>query len=110
MRAARRLRPEANLGSVAAELTTRWENPEAFQIHAEIDSDRLSRARRILGRRLTVQDTPEAQRVRITVTGQDVEDVRLLIQFGASVTVTAPAEARERIRELATGILQEYSY
>jgi predicted DNA-binding transcriptional regulator YafY len=109
VRAPRRLRPEANLNSVAAELTTRWENPKAFQIQAELDAGQLSRARRILGRRLTVQDTKGAHRVRITVTGQGVEDVRLLLQFGDSVTVTGPAEARERIRELAARILQEYS-
>ena len=108
MRAARRMRPDVTLESVASELTARWENPEAFQIHAELDSTQLSRARRILGRRLTIRDTAGTQRVRITVTARDVEDVRLLLQFGNSVTVTGPAEAREHIREIATQILQKH--
>jgi predicted DNA-binding transcriptional regulator YafY len=109
MRATRRLRPGATLNGIAAELTAHWENPKAFQIHAELDSHQLSRARRILGRRMTIRDTAGAQRVSITVTGRDVEDVRLLLQFGDSVTVTDPAEARMRIRQLATEILQQYS-
>lgn len=108
MRAVRRLRPGMTLDSVATELTARWENPEAFQIHAELDSNQLSRARRILGRRLTIRETAGAQ-VSITLAGRDVEDVRLLLQFGNSVTVTGPTEARERIRQIATQILQRYS-
>ena len=70
MRAARRMRPDVTLESVASELTAYWERPEAFQIHAELDSNQLSRARRILGSRLTIRDTAGAQRVRITVTGR----------------------------------------
>lgn len=109
LRAARRLRPDATLESVAAELTARWENPEAFRIDAELDVDQLGRAKRILGRRLAVRGATGARRVGITVTGRDVEDVRLLLQFGDSVTVTGPAEARDRIRQLATRILREHS-
>jgi predicted DNA-binding transcriptional regulator YafY len=109
MRAARRMRPDVTLESVAGELTARWENQEAFQIHAELDPNQLSRARRILGRRLIIRDTAGARRVRITVTGREPEDVRLLLQFGDSVTVTGPAEARERMRQLATQIVQTHS-
>ncbi|MGI5426768.1 helix-turn-helix transcriptional regulator [Streptomyces sp. CA-179760] len=109
MRAVRRLRPGATLDGVAAELTARWESPDTFQIHAELDSDQLGRARRILGRRLTVRDAAGARRVSIAVAGQNVEAVRLLLQFGDSVTVTGPAEAREHIRQLARQILQQYS-
>jgi len=108
MRAARRTRPDVTLQSVASDLTAHWENPETFQIHAELDTNQLDRARRILGRRLTIQDTAGAHRVRITVSGREVEDVRQLLQFGNSVTVTGPTEARERIRQLATQILQMY--
>ncbi|MCT9140968.1 helix-turn-helix transcriptional regulator [Streptomyces violarus] len=109
MRAVRRLRPGATLDGVAAELTARWENPDTFQIHAELDRDQLGRARRILGRRLTVRDAEGARRVSIAVVGQNVEAVRLLLQFGDSVTVTGPEEARERIRQLTRQILQKYS-
>jgi predicted DNA-binding transcriptional regulator YafY len=103
------MRPDVTLESVAGELTARWENQEAFQIHAELDPNQLSRARRILGRRLIIRDTAGARRVRITVTGREPEDVRLLLQFGDSVTVTGPAEARERMRQLATQIVQTHS-
>ncbi|MEU3147326.1 MULTISPECIES: YafY family protein [unclassified Streptomyces] len=109
MRAAGRLRPGATLKGVAAELTARWENPDSFQIHAELDLDRVGLARRVLGRRLTLRETAGAHRVAITVSGRDVEDVRLLLQFGDSVTVTGPAEAREHIRQLAAQVLQGYS-
>ncbi|HWS36337.1 MAG TPA: WYL domain-containing protein [Actinoplanes sp.] len=90
MRAARRLRPDVTLDSVAAELTAHWENPETFTVHAELDTNQLDRARRILGRRLTVQATTGTRQVSITVACRDVEDVRTLLQFGDSVTVTAP--------------------
>ncbi len=109
MRAARRLRPDATLDSVAAELTADWENPRTFPIHAELDSRHLGRARRILGRKLIVRDTVGEGRVSITVTGRNLEDVRQLLQFGDSLTVTAPEEARERIRQLAEQILQKYT-
>ncbi|MEU4487308.1 WYL domain-containing protein [Streptomyces purpurascens] len=109
MRAVRRLRPGATLDGVAAELTARWENPNTFRIHAELDLDQLGRARRILGRRLTVRDAAGTRRVSIAVTGQNVEVVRLLLQFGDSVTVTDPVEAREHIRQLTRQILQKYS-
>ncbi|MEU1850398.1 WYL domain-containing protein [Streptomyces sp. NPDC019990] len=109
MRAARRLRPDATLDSVAAELTAHWENPRTFPIHAELDSRQLARARRILGSRLVVRDTVGEGRVSITVTGRDLEDVHQLLQFGGSITVTAPAEARERMRQLAAQILRKYA-
>jgi predicted DNA-binding transcriptional regulator YafY len=109
LRAARRLRPDATLDSVAAELTARWDNPAGFPIHAELDASQLGRARRILGRRLAVRDATGPGRVGITVTGRDVEDVRLLLQFGDSVTVTAPAAARERIRWLATRMRENHA-
>ncbi|MFE2276697.1 helix-turn-helix transcriptional regulator [Streptomyces sp. NPDC059454] len=109
MRTVRRLRPGATLESVAAELTASWENSKTLQIHAELASDQVSRARRIFGRRLTTGEAVGAHRVRITVTGRDVEDVRLFLQFGDSVTVTDPPEARERIRQLAAEILRTYA-
>lgn len=109
MRAARRLRPGVTLDSVAAELTAHWENPGSFPIHAELDASQLSRARRILGHRLTVGEPVGAQKVGITLAGRDVEDVRRLLQFGDGVTVTGPAAARDHIRRLAAEILQRYS-
>ncbi|MFJ6572061.1 helix-turn-helix transcriptional regulator [Streptomyces sp. NPDC091292] len=108
MRAARRTRQGATLDGVAAGLTALWENPDAFRIHAELDADHIGTARRILGRRLTVGDTAGAGRVSITVAGRNVEDVRLLLPFGDSVTVTGPPEARARIGQLAADILRTY--
>lgn len=112
LRAPRRLRPDATLDGVAAQLTASWESPDdpdTVLIHAELDADQLGRARRILGRRLTVRDAVDARRVRITVSGRDVEDVRMLLQFGDRVTVTGPAEARERVRQLAAELVELYS-
>ncbi|MFE9248168.1 helix-turn-helix transcriptional regulator [Streptomyces sp. NPDC007088] len=109
IREARRTRPDVTLESVASELTANWENAEGFRIDAELDANQLGRARRVLGRRLTVRDTTATQRIRITVTARDVEDVRPLLQFGDSVTVTGPAEAREHIQEIAAQILRGYA-
>ncbi|MBW1603996.1 WYL domain-containing protein [Streptomyces sp. JJ66] len=109
MRAARRLRPGMTLEGVAAELTARWENPEAVQIRAELDARQLDRARRILGRRLSRWECGGAGRVCMTVTGRSVEDVRMLLPFGDSVTVTGPVEAREHIRHLAAQTLRQHS-
>lgn len=109
MRAARRLRPDVTLDSVAAELTAHWENPGTLAVHAELDTNQLDRARRILGRRLTVRATTGTRQVSITIACRDVEDVRTLLQFGDSVTVTAPAEARDHIRQITTRILRRYA-
>ncbi|MFG2733739.1 helix-turn-helix transcriptional regulator [Streptomyces harbinensis] len=125
LRAARRLRDGATLRGVAAELTERWENPDAYPIHALIDADQRDRARRILGRQLTVEGGEGGEggegerggdgsgrrpaRLRITVRGRSVEDVRRLLAFGATVTVTGPPEARERMRQLAAEILRAHS-
>ncbi|WP_320776336.1 helix-turn-helix transcriptional regulator [Streptomyces sp. CRN 30] len=112
LRVPRRLRPEATLNSVAAQLTASWESPDGpdtVRIHAELDADQLDRARRILGRRLTVQDAVDSRRVRITLSGRNVDDVRMLLQFGDRVTVTGPPAARERVRQLAAELLRTHA-
>ncbi|MET8869905.1 hypothetical protein ABZW11_43820 [Nonomuraea sp. NPDC004580] len=78
-------------------------------MHAVLQACQLERARRILGSRLTVHPPEDADEVAITVTYQDVEGVRQLLQFAESITVTGPATARARLRELATRTLQHYS-
>ncbi|QQN79620.1 helix-turn-helix transcriptional regulator [Streptomyces sp. XC 2026] len=108
VRAARRLRPGAELAGVAAELTAHWENPGGFPIRAEVDPERLGVARRMLGRRLVIGEAVAGGRVSVTVNGRNVEDVRLLLPFGGSLTVTGPAQARERMRELAEEIRAVY--
>ncbi|GIE76436.1 hypothetical protein Aph02nite_23860 [Actinoplanes philippinensis] len=75
----------------------------------DLDAGQLTRARRILGRRLTIRGPAGARQVSITVTGRDVEDVRMLLPFGNGITVTGPAEAREHIRRIAEQILQVYA-
>ncbi|GAA3850604.1 helix-turn-helix transcriptional regulator [Streptomyces sedi] len=109
MRAARRHRQGATLAGVAAELTARWENPEEFTIHAVLEARQLGRARRLLGSRLAGVGEASGPWVDITVNARHVEDVRMLLPFGASVTVTAPAEARARVRELAVEISRNHS-
>ncbi|SOD64349.1 Predicted DNA-binding transcriptional regulator YafY, contains an HTH and WYL domains [Streptomyces zhaozhouensis] len=108
VRAPRRHRPDATLAGVAAELTARWENPEDFTIHATLEARHLGKARRLLGSRLAGVGEANGPWVGITVNGRGVEDVRLLLPFGGSVTVTGPPEARARVRQLAAELLDHH--
>ncbi|GAA2281127.1 hypothetical protein GCM10010145_60740 [Streptomyces ruber] len=110
MRAPRRLRPATTLADVAAELTSRWETTDAVRVHGRLAVRQLDRARRILGSRLTVRPPGgegEKEAV-ITVACREIEDVRQLLPFADDLTVTAPPEARDRIRELAARISRRY--
>lgn len=108
MRTPRRLRPGATLQRVVAELTAGWESTEAVRIEAVLDTAQVERAQRILGTRLTVHIPGDGERVRVTVACRVVDDVRQLLQFADHLTVTGPAEARERIRDLAARMLELY--
>ncbi|MEU1982442.1 WYL domain-containing protein [Nocardia sp. NPDC019395] len=108
LRTPRRLRPGATLQEVSAELSAGWENTGAVRVEAELSAGQLERAKRILGTRLTVHNPDAVDRVDITVACRVVEDVRQLLQFADDLTVTGPAEARERLRELAAATLRRY--
>ncbi|MGE2735951.1 helix-turn-helix transcriptional regulator [Mycolicibacterium vaccae] len=96
------------LADVAGQLTSHWQTGDTFDVHALLDAEQLERARRILGSRLTADEPAEPGFVRLTVACRDVEDVRQLLPFAGSLTVTAPAAARTRMRDLAREIAARY--
>jgi predicted DNA-binding transcriptional regulator YafY len=108
LRTARRLRPGMRLAAVAAELTSGWETDGDLEVHLSIQGYQVERAQRILGSRLALGEpepdgtTPGVLRCRV------LEDVRQLLPFADSATVTGPPEARERIKELAQQIIDHY--
>lgn len=107
-RTPRRTRPGVKLTDMVAELTSHWETVDAIRIHAILHTRQLDRARRLLGSRLTVRHTETEKRVNITVACREIEDVRQLLPFAGSVTVTEPPEARDRIQALAREMLNQY--
>ncbi|PRY54748.1 helix-turn-helix transcriptional regulator [Glycomyces artemisiae] len=108
LRTARRLREGAALAAVAAELTSGWESAGDLEVRLRIQEYQVGRARRILGSRLSMGG-PEADGWRSAVLRCRVlEDVRQLLAFGNTATVTGPPEAVARVQELAREILDHY--
>ena len=81
---------------------------EGIDVHARLRSSRVDLARRILGSRLIAVDDPGAEWVTIVVRYPEVESVRQLLQFGDHIRVTAPAEAIDRIRDLAAQLWENH--
>jgi predicted DNA-binding transcriptional regulator YafY len=108
--APRRLRPGASLDSVVEQLARNLEQPkETVVVTAELHRSRLDIARRILGSRLTaVEDSADADTVKISVEYVEIGGVRQLLQFGDSLEVTAPEEARRLVVDLSRAILSRY--
>ena len=106
----RRLRPGETLASVSASLAASFEQPEGtVAVVSELDRRRLDLAERILGSRLSaIDDGHTAGTVRITVTYAQIGGVRQLLQFGDSVNVLGPPEARSLIVDLARGIVARH--
>ncbi|QPA00636.1 transcriptional regulator [Streptomyces violascens] len=112
----RRLRPGISLADAVAELTTGWETAAGLRIHGLLAARHAERARRILGSRVTVHrtgegpaPTPGPDQVAITLSCRDLEEVRQLLPFGADLLITAPPEARSRLRELAAEVVSQYA-
>jgi predicted DNA-binding transcriptional regulator YafY len=105
---ARSLRADATLASVGRDLSAAVEKQDGVTITATLSKDRLALARRILGSRLTTSRPLDAEQVEITVTYDQVESVRQLLQFGAHLRVTAPPEARTLARDAAAAITALY--
>ena len=97
----RRLRAEADLASISRELIERLERGGSIAIAALLDTDRLDLARRILGSRLRTAGPADDQRTRITVSYEELEAVRQLLQFAEHLVIIDPPEAADRLRELA---------
>ncbi|WP_291474899.1 WYL domain-containing protein [Corynebacterium sp.] len=108
--APRRLRPGASLDSVVEQLARNLEQPkETVVVTAELHRSRLDIARRILGSRLTaVEDSADPDTVKISVEYTEIGGVRQLLQFGNSIEVTAPEEARRLVVDLSRAILSRY--
>ncbi|MFZ2273232.1 helix-turn-helix transcriptional regulator [Corynebacterium variabile] len=108
--APRRLRPGVTLDSVVEQLARDLERPrESVVITAELHRGRLDIARRILGSRLiAVEDSADADTVTISVEYTEIGGVRQLLQFGDSLEVTAPEEARRLVVDLSRAILSRY--
>ncbi|RRS01333.1 helix-turn-helix transcriptional regulator [Glycomyces terrestris] len=108
LRTPRRLRPGVRLAEVAAELTSGWETGGDLEVRLRIQGHQVERAQRLLGSRLTLGEpepdgtAPGVLRCRV------LEDVRQLLPFADSATVTGPPEARERVKALAQQILDHY--
>lgn len=111
LRTGRRLRDGASLAGVAAELTAGWEQGGDKQMRLLIEvweAERIDRVERMLGSRLEIDGEDERGRVLGRFRYRHLEDVRLLLPFGNTVTVLDPPEARRRLAELASEILDHY--
>ncbi|MGW0431824.1 helix-turn-helix transcriptional regulator [Micromonospora sp. NPDC003197] len=109
-RSPRRLRPGADLATTATELVEQWEGSHSLKVDAELDPALLERAKRILGHRLTFRAAGRSNSggLPITIFLRDLDGLRVLLPFGTAITVTAPDDAREHIRELAVQIADHY--
>ncbi|WP_199037412.1 helix-turn-helix transcriptional regulator [Glycomyces salinus] len=111
LRAAKRLRDGASLAGVAAELTAGWEQggDKEMRLLIEVwEAERIDRVERMLGSRLEIDGEDERGRVLGRFRYRHLEDVRLLLPFGNTVTVLDPPEARRRLAELASEIFDHY--
>ncbi|MFD7729697.1 helix-turn-helix transcriptional regulator [Kitasatospora phosalacinea] len=106
----RRLRTGQTLATVTAALVDQWEHDHAVEVSATVDRHQIGRAQRVLGRRLVLGDHDDASGGhRVTIRFLHLEDVRALLPFGSAVTVHGPAEARDRLRDLATDLARHYA-
>lgn len=108
--APRRLRPGETLESVSAVLAASLEQPAgSVAVIAELDRRYLDLAQRILGSRLSaVVGGTTAETVRVTIDYAQIGGVRQLLQFGDSIDVIAPPEARTLIADLAKAVVAHY--
>ncbi|MER5719346.1 WYL domain-containing protein [Streptomyces sp. NPDC002132] len=106
----RRIRESQTLATVAAALIDQWEHDHATEVSATVDRTQIERAQRIFGRRLVRDDHEEsATGHKVTIRFLHLEDVRALLPFGSAITVHGPAEARARLRDLATRLADHYA-
>lgn len=104
----RRVRPGADLASVSRALMDSLERGGSVVITALLDTDRLDLARRILGNRLRTAESTGDHRTKITVSYDELEAVRQLLQFAEHLLITDPQEAATRLRELALITAHQY--
>ena len=105
----RRLRPDADLGSVSRELMDDLEQGGSIVITALLDADRLDLARRVLGARLRTAEALDHRQVKITVSYDELEAVRQLLQFAEHLMIIDPPQAAARLKELALLTAAQYA-
>ncbi|PWJ46495.1 Predicted DNA-binding transcriptional regulator YafY, contains an HTH and WYL domains [Quadrisphaera granulorum] len=103
------LRDGESLASVWRELAARVEGPGGVVVQARLRTERLDLARRVLGSRLAEVRSEDGEWSRVTVSYDDVESVRQLLQLGDHVEVVAPEEVRRRVRELALDLAARHT-
>jgi predicted DNA-binding transcriptional regulator YafY len=99
-------RPRAGqtLGTAWAELKERVEEAGEVTITARLLEGQLDRARRILGTRIHDVGPAASGWHQVTIRYPERESVRQLLQFADHIEVLAPAEARDRVRELGADL------
>lgn len=103
------LRPDQTLRTMWAVLKERTEMPGRVRVIARLRANRLDLARRILGTRIHDVSDTEGGWCTIVVRYPDSESVRQLLQFGDHIEVLAPRTARQRISQLAKGLMERHS-
>ncbi|WP_112133587.1 helix-turn-helix transcriptional regulator [Glycomyces dulcitolivorans] len=109
LRTARRLRPGARLAAVAADLTSGWESAGDLEVRLRLQEYQVGRARRILGSRLTVGGPEEDGWRHAVLRCRVLEDVRQVLAFADTATVTGPPEAVAHMKKLARQIVDHYA-
>jgi predicted DNA-binding transcriptional regulator YafY len=98
-----------DLRSVWDQLRRQTETLGHVIVTARLRASRVDLARRILGARLEDVRPADGGWCRANVRYPDLESVRQLLQFGDHIEVLAPAEARQRVRELAADLARRHA-
>lgn len=105
----RRLRTDVDLASVSRQLMDDLERGGPLLVTALLDTERLDLARRVLGTRLRTTESVDDHRTRITVTYDELEAVRQLLQFAEHLVIIDPPEAAARLKALALLTAAQYA-
>lgn len=103
------LRSDQNLRTLWEALKERTEWPGHVRVTVRLRANRIDLARRILGTRIRDISTAVNGWCAVTIHYPNIESVRQLLQFGDHIDVLTPAMARERIRQLASDLVERHS-
>jgi predicted DNA-binding transcriptional regulator YafY len=104
-----RTRAGHELRSVWNDLKHQVEAPGQVTMTVRLRESRVDLARRILGAHLGDVGPADMGWCLATVRYPEIESVRQLLQFGDHIEVLAPAQARQRVYELATDLAQRHT-
>jgi predicted DNA-binding transcriptional regulator YafY len=102
-------RPGQTLGTVWADLKGRVEDTGDLVVKARLRRSRIDIARRVIGTRLHDVRTLDDQWCEVAIRYPDLESVRQLLQFGDHIEVLAPQQARQRVHDLASDLVQRHA-